>query len=357
MNLSLILARPAQWLLSLALLAVINSAQSSVQINNNIRLDGFLSVGAGVLSDSDVEIADYDEDVSFSPDSIIGLQLTSRINDSTDATVQLVSRGSETFETEAAWAYLTYHANPKTSIRFGRLRTPHFYYSDFLEVGYAYHWIRPPTDVYRLDIVSSLNGVDVTRRFNMGQHNGYLQAFFGRVKRPFDVTDPLTGNQQTINLELENFVGLVAGLEIGQVDTRISAQSVDVNFESPNGTVLFDGDRATFYDIAASWNPSKLGFITEYNIINFDSPFIPDDTAYMLGATYQLNALTPHLTFTGRDSDTNGPNNGSDSIIAGVRYDYDVNSAIKFEIQHSEVSEDGSTQSGQLYSVAVDVIF
>lgn len=350
-------ACPIQWFLSFALLAVSVNTHSSVQINNNIRLDGFLSVGAGALTDSDVEIAGYDEDISFSPDSIIGLQLSSRINDSTDATVQLVSRGSETFETEAAWAYLTYHANPKTSIRFGRLRTPHFYYSDFLEVGYAYHWIRPPTDVYRLDIVSSLNGIDVTRRFNIGQHSGYLQGFFGRVKRPFDFQDSVTGSQQTINLELKNFVGIVAGLEIGQLDTRISAQSVDVSFESPNGTVLLDGDRASFFDAAASWSPSNLGLIAEFNVINFDSPFIPDDTAYLLGATYQIDAFTPHLTLTGRDSDVDGPNNGSDSIIAGIRYDYDVNSALKFEVQHSEVDDNGSSKSGQLFSVALDVIF
>lgn len=342
------------WLASLITLS--SSAMASVQINNNIRLDGFLSVGAGQIN-GDIEIADYDDTLSFSADTIVGLQLSSRINDSTDATVQLVSRGSETFETEAAWAYLTYHANPKTTIRFGRLRTPHFYYSDFLEVGYAYHWIRPPSDVYRLDIVSSLNGIDITRRFNFDQNSGYLQAFFGRVKRSFDFQNPVTGADQTFNLQLKNFAGVVAGLEIGRLDTRISAQSVDVSFEDAAGNEIFDGDRATFFDAAATWNLSSIGVIAEYNVINFDSPFIPDDTAYLVGITYQKSLFTPHLTFTQRDSDVGGPNDGSNSVIAGLRFDYDVNSALKFEIQHTETTNDGTTESGQLYSVALDVIF
>lgn len=49
----------------------------------------------------------------------------------------------------------------------GRLRIPFFYYSEFLEVGYAYNWVRLPSDIYNISF-SSFDGIDFTQRFSIG---------------------------------------------------------------------------------------------------------------------------------------------------------------------------------------------
>ena len=56
-------------------------------------VNGFMSVGAGVLSNSEASVKGYDDDISFSADTVVGVQLSKQVNDSTSATTQLVSRG------------------------------------------------------------------------------------------------------------------------------------------------------------------------------------------------------------------------------------------------------------------------
>lgn len=53
-------------------------------------------------------------------------------------TGQLVARG-DTSEVKAEWLYLSYQFNPNLRINVGRQRMPLFLYSDYMDVGYAYH--------------------------------------------------------------------------------------------------------------------------------------------------------------------------------------------------------------------------
>ena len=68
-------------------------------------VNGFMSVGAGVLSNSEASVKGYDDDISFSADTVVGVQLSKQVNDSTSATTQLVSRGGEDYDTDgdAKW--------------------------------------------------------------------------------------------------------------------------------------------------------------------------------------------------------------------------------------------------------------
>ena len=86
------------------LLASIGIASSSQA--NDLNINGFLSVGASMLDNDKVEISGYDTDGGFKQDTILGLQLSKQVNDSTTVTGQLVSRGSEDYNTESAWAIL-----------------------------------------------------------------------------------------------------------------------------------------------------------------------------------------------------------------------------------------------------------
>src|SRR5690554_5648858 len=106
---------------------------------NDLQINGFLNVTAGVLDNKDIEdgftTGGYDTTLGFDQHTLAGLQISKKVNDNTSATVQLMSRGKQGYKTETAWAYVTYDLSDNTAIRFGRLRTPFFQYSDFLEVG------------------------------------------------------------------------------------------------------------------------------------------------------------------------------------------------------------------------------
>jgi len=103
-----------------------------------IQWNGFLSVGAGMTFDDDEKLAGYDNDLSFAPDSILGLQASSELGENLLVTGQWVARG-DTSEVKAEWLYLSYQFNPNLRINVGRQRMPLFLYSDYMDVGYAYH--------------------------------------------------------------------------------------------------------------------------------------------------------------------------------------------------------------------------
>src|SRR5690554_1809192 len=103
-----------------------------------IQWNGFLSVGGGMTFDDDEAFAGYDNDLSFAPDSILGLQASSDLGENLSVTGQLVARGS-TSDVKAEWLYLSYQFNPNLRINVGRQRMPLFLYSDYMDVGYAYH--------------------------------------------------------------------------------------------------------------------------------------------------------------------------------------------------------------------------
>lgn len=147
----------------------------------DLQINGFLSVGATMADSNDATIAGADNQGGFKNDNVLGLQIQKQINDSTTVTGQLVSRGTDDYKTEAAWAFVTYAATDDLDLRMGRLRIPFFYYSDFLEVGYAYNWVRSPEEVYRIGF-SSIDGIDLTQRFSSGNFDGSVQFYYGRFQ-------------------------------------------------------------------------------------------------------------------------------------------------------------------------------
>ena len=186
------------------LAAAVLLASSQLAYANDLNINGFINVTGGVLSNDKISLDGYDDNPSFDQGTLMGLQMSKKVNDSTSATVQLVSRGSEDYKTEASWAYITYALNNDTDIRAGRLRTPFFYYSDFLEVGYAFNWVRPPSTVYRLDGLSSITGVDITHRFHIGNVDGSVQVYTGRYNDDFAL------NGDVYEVELRNAMGAVS---------------------------------------------------------------------------------------------------------------------------------------------------
>ena len=81
------------------------------------------------------------------------------LGDDWAVTTQFVARGSNAWDLEAEWAYISFDASDERRLLFGRQRAPFYMYSDFLDVSYAYHWIKPPSGVYSLpfDVFDGIN--------------------------------------------------------------------------------------------------------------------------------------------------------------------------------------------------------
>jgi len=145
----------------------------------DLSLSGVLSVGGGLVDDeSSPGDNGYDEEDLTFDKNLLGLQVTGQVNEKITATAQLIARSENDYEVNAEWAYLTWQASDSVKVRAGRLRTPFYMYSDFLDVGYAYAWITPPSEVYYLPF-NNVDGVDIYATQTLGIFDTSIQAYFG----------------------------------------------------------------------------------------------------------------------------------------------------------------------------------
>ena len=124
----------------------------------DVQINGFANLIGGMTLDSDEAVYGYDDDFNFDPASVFGLQVRGDVSDKLSATAQVVGRGSEDYDAEFEWAYMTYALSNTTNISAGRMRVPLFKYSSSLDIGYSYHWLTPPYAVYGLDF-NNIDGV------------------------------------------------------------------------------------------------------------------------------------------------------------------------------------------------------
>lgn len=168
----------------------------------DVNFSGFLSVGGGMVDDGDaVGYGGYDEDDLTFDRNLLGLQVTGQVNEKVTATAQLIARSNNDYQVDAEWAYLSWQANDWVKVRAGRLRTPFYMYSDFLDVGYSYTWITPPQEVYYLPF-NNVDGVDVYLTGTLGIFDTSLQAYFGSF------TDELVFSGAQADAETRNQMGL-----------------------------------------------------------------------------------------------------------------------------------------------------
>lgn len=392
-----------RWAPSLLAIAI-----SSPTMASELNVNGFLSVGASMLDENKASIAGADNQGGFKQDTVLGLQIQKQVNDSTSATGQLVSRGSDDYATEAAWAFVTYAANDDLDVRMGRLRIPFFYYSDFLEVGYAFNWVRPPEEVYRIPF-SSIDGFDISQRFSSGSIDGSVQFYYGRYQGPFKTSDA------TYTADYRNFTGLALNTNMGDFGARLSYHQAELLMDtSEAGTTLndaialagaiaavpegvdvgtatgnpdlagytgvgdasaaedfsFTGQTSRFYEAAVFYDNGDMSVVAEWTMLDHENSVFLDDQAWMLSAAKRLGDMTVHATYSTQKDEFDSGNEGKiqeqlplqveeTSITLGLRYDYDSATALKFEVQNNDETTAAGVDgdSATLYSIAVDVVF
>src|SRR5690554_1330701 len=373
---------------------------------NDLQINGFLNVTAGVLDNKDIEdgftTGGYDTTLGFDQHTLAGLQISKKVNDNTSATVQLMSRSKQGYKTETAWAYVTYDLSENTAIRFDRLRTPFFQYSDFLEVGYAYNWITPPAIVYHLDTMSAMTGIDMTHQFTMGAVDGSFQIYTGRFKDDFDL------DGDTYEMELRSAVGAVLNLNAGNFGGRASYQQAGfyINNLDPSGNRALDsllnlaqsfgpaypdldlnniepqGQTATFFQGSLFWDNGSTSLVAEYTGLRHDSDLLNDDDAWMVSAAQRFGDFTTHLTYAYAEDKIKSGAVGTaqkfseaqdSSITLGLRYDYSSSVAFKTEAHYITSKSAESRQdnlpdpaagglaldknTGSLYTIGMSIVF
>lgn len=370
MNKSLILGS----LLATSLL----SSSTALAAMDNIDISGFGSIVAGqTLSSGDVFTADwhdvgqYEDGLSFKPESMLAIQARSQLTDKLSFTALLSAKGTDDFEPEFDWYYLTYQASDNLTLMAGRRAIPMYYFSEFIEVGFAYPWVRPPANLYWWQI-QYFNGLHASYDFTLGDYSSNITAFYGNERDDDnkEIGVLYSRGADRIREYWEEITGFTWSLSGDIFDLRFMHFSTATErtyiYESLGTNGLRDRD-IDFYGLGGSLTLDNLAMFFDYNYVssNIVGEFSLDPVTNMarqarvnnddifptvlLTATYTIGDYVPYISYSKADHrqrqfDINSGNilpraPGQDSddyeqhelYSLGIRYNYTPNVAIKFQ--------------------------
>lgn len=188
---------------------------------DDIRWNGFLNVVGGIAKEDPFSPTDVDglysdstntTELSFDRETSAALQAVKPLDADTNVTVQLLSKGAvDNYGARMSWLYLSHSLSDTQSLRVGRLGLPLYYFSDFLNVGYAYHWISPPGIVYPFD--ATFTGIDYVHRGVVGPVDWSAEILYGSQD---------DSNNTVLSGEAHDLVGIVLSGSMAEWSGRVS---------------------------------------------------------------------------------------------------------------------------------------
>ena len=304
-------------------LCVYLSAYScGIQANDSLRVSGFGTFTGGRAIDSDKPRGPYDGDVTFKPDSLAGVQLYYGYDDNLSATIQFTSRGMTDFDTKIEWAYLTYVADRNWSFKIGKFRTPFFEYSQSVDIGYSYHWVKPPESVY-IPLFNNMEGGSVTHKSRIGKADSTFELFYGALNE----TSPAG------QVELNNMIGGSWLYQYDWFSVRASYFKAEVTLPPifapavfsilpptdpaapapPPGSpvvspevasaIIPNGEDTTFGGIALKAEFDNWLFLAEYTFTDMEDSIFTNPVGSYITAAYTIGDWQPHITYEWFDTD------------------------------------------------------
>lgn len=370
-----------------AILSVLASTSAQA-----IQFDGFMTAGAAKI----VSIDDADkgniyigglgdrgisEDLSFEKDSRFGLQISSEVAGNMSVVAQILGAGDKgNFNAIIEWAYIDYELHDVASIHVGKIKQPLYLVNDYVEVGYAYPWIRPPQEVYYLNNpLNSVNGIELLLQFPVGPGTLSLQPYLGSNRDDIP-------NAQGAYFEAENIYGMDIKYSGRGYAVHASGFRCDVKttggFNVPAANNMLGQDLEVNLNGTGECNVIATGFNLDLaNVVAYaewtkrtttdelSRPF-GDTEGYYATLGYRIGKFLPHITYAaisgeastfglpasgavtgpggaplvlgppGSPTSFNFPAPLQTSITAGLRYEVNDSAALKVEYQVIDVEND-----------------
>tara|TARA_Y100001968_G_scaffold288220_1_gene290276 strand:+ start:662 stop:1873 length:1212 start_codon:yes stop_codon:yes gene_type:complete len=395
---------PVVCLLSTHFMLVPTASEADVELASGFKVSGFGRVVGGYLDTGDAAYLDYTDEIQFDSQTLAALQIDWQATDKLSVTSQLLAHSNSARESGVEWLYLTYQLNDNWQFRAGKQRTPFFHYSDVRNVGFAFHWINPPQQLYNGVLFPTYEGVNLNYRFGNEDIQASIEAYWGSFNEEYEIADVIVKPDVT---DLHGFIGRISRQNL-QFTLAFHRGDIDVVLQEMEAfsTIL----RAAGYSVSADSLAleGKVEVLTSgLSFYNFDyfmeaevmklvggPSAIPDMfSAYLTTGIYSP-PMTYHLTMATSSSSYPAPINeiplglspeldyllttyetifdqfyrdSLNSIAIGVRYDFNAHFAIKGDISflHGqgqqraffEIKNTDFDNSATLYQVALEWVF
>ncbi|MGX5173408.1 porin [Aliikangiella sp. IMCC44653] len=280
-----------------------------------INFSGFATLAGGKLSE-EIEFRGYDDEIGFASNSLLALQASADLGDGWGVTTQLISRGSENWEVDSEWAYLSYDASDNWRLLFGRQRLPLYIYSDFLDVSYAYHWISPPEGVYSLPF-DVIDGIGSIYSNSFGGFDSSLHLTYGRTEGNIEALDADTVFKNAVSvawtLNRDWFT-----LRLGYAQTDLSILSEDLSnlaqawrdtgplvgqdFSTIGDNIESIDDKGTFAGVGIIIDYNDFLFVTEFTDVDPGNNLLQKQESFYVSFGKRWGDALLHVTY-GEDLD------------------------------------------------------
>ncbi|WP_339732717.1 porin [uncultured Pseudomonas sp.] len=274
--------------------------------------------------------------------SKFGAQVNYGITDSIGATLQLTAKpAQDEWKANVEWAYFSWQANDNLMLRVGRLRTPVYMYSESIDVGFSYPWLRLPDEVYSQVQLSNYEGLDAVYNLPLSFGSMAFQVAGGQAKNrdifAFDGMHDIDYEKvfgANISLATNDF----GTLRVGYVEADISTEIEDtvllggapraVSFQS------LDKQKGKFTSLGYQYDNGTWLTSNEWTsrVIEADGSGSVD-AFYLMGGRRFGEFLT-HVTYAQLDDDAGRQN----SWTLGLNYNLLPNVVLKSEFKRVDTS-------------------
>lgn len=363
----------------------------SQSANAELKISGYGSIIAGktlgtvndplnpgqkrdeILTADFYDVGQYNNDLTFKAESILAVQGTYRFNNKLSFTAQLVAKGVDDFKPEFDWYYVTYQANEDWTFMAGRRNIPMYYFSEFAEVGYAYPWMRPPSNLYWWQ-VTQFDGAHAMYSFEIGDYSNTITAFYGNEYSDDNVEmlyyDKLYGGTaRTVNEYWTDIAGFNWNMSGDFFDLRFVYFQNDRDRE----TIQQDGSISPYTPFSQQFigfggqvNISDFTILFDMNYVEYDDAVGTEFPTYLISVVYNIDEFQPYVSYSKADHErSNVPAEDLEEhymLSYGLRYDFYSN--VAFKVQYDTFVDQGDKATGWAYhgdsrtiSMGIDFVF
>ncbi|OFI36107.1 hypothetical protein BFC17_10235 [Alteromonas lipolytica] len=372
--------------------------------DSDFQISGFGRLVAGYLDTGDAAYLDYSDKVTFDSQSLAALQVDWQVIDKVSVTAQLLAHSNDAKDSGIEWLYLTYHINDDWQLRVGKQRTPFFNYSDVRNVGFAYHWINLPQQLYNGVLFPTYEGINLNYRFGNDEIQGSVETYWGSYNDSYEIAET------QIKPDVSNLHGIIGRLQRQNLRFSLAFHRGDIDVALDELTAFSNILRSAGYGVSAdSLSPvgkvevltTSLGYhsfdyFAEAEIMKLagEPTAFPDMIGGYISAGIYSPPMTYHVTLASSSVTYDKPVNeiplglspeldqlyyGYDSVYqrfkrdslnslaVGVRYDFSANFALKADVSllrgqgkqraFFEVKNEQFDNTATLYQLAVEWVF
>lgn len=324
-----------------------------------VRLNGFLSIGY-TRATNDAGYDEATEKSDLQTLTLAALQATFTLGRNTEAVTQLVSRGSDDWNTELEWGFLRHNLTNSLQFRAGKMRLPLFMESETLEIGYGQPWARPPEAVYDPVPLRSYLGGDLSYTFSLPNSTLETKVFSGHVD------DQAQSLDRPVNVELRNLTGLVLHWTdyVWTLRSIYAHTRADITYPPQLSDIInnqqlldsistiADDAKTEFMGLGFSFDNGDWLLMSELTRIEMDGYFQDTDSAYItLGR--RIFDVTPYLTASWIESKDNQERDGTPFAVLDTRrqayslgFRWDVVPGVAAKIDWTHARGFGDTTGG-----------